>query len=143
MRGRVWLYGPGMRAGVAGTWLHARRGMPEAARHVLAGSTSMVAYPMQQAAALARGGRQQSYGLRLKVGPLPDLIANIYNRADGLCRKKHAAFEGTEGRRRGAWWAWGPACYGAAEGVLSRLSLGNKLCPIQADLSCRNDCTRP
>lgn len=42
-------------------------GMPQGARHVLAGSVSMVAYPMQQMAALRRNGTQQSYGLRLKV----------------------------------------------------------------------------
>ncbi|KAK9908805.1 hypothetical protein WJX75_003140 [Coccomyxa subellipsoidea] len=54
-----------------------RSGMPQGARHVLAGSVSMVAYPMQQMAAFRRNGGHQSYGLRLKVGesgwtaPLP------------------------------------------------------------------------
>ena len=43
------------------------RGMPEGARHVLAGSVAMVAYPMQQMAALQRSSRQQTYGLRLKA----------------------------------------------------------------------------
>ena len=45
------------------------RGMPEGARHVLAGSVSMVAYPMQQLAAFRQTERRQSYGLRIKVGP--------------------------------------------------------------------------
>lgn len=35
---------------------------------MLAGSVSMVAYPMQQMAAFRRNGGHQSYGLRLKVG---------------------------------------------------------------------------
>jgi hypothetical protein len=43
------------------------RDMPQGARHVLAGSVSMVAYPMQQLAALKRSSSSQSYGLRLKV----------------------------------------------------------------------------
>lgn len=43
------------------------RAMPQGERHVLAGSVSMVTYPMQQLAALRRNGGQQSYGLRLKV----------------------------------------------------------------------------
>lgn len=45
------------------------RGMPEGARHVLAGSVSMVAYPMQQMAAFRRTEKRQSYGLRIKASP--------------------------------------------------------------------------
>ena len=45
--------------------------MPEGARHVLAGSVSMVAYPMQQLAAFRRTERRQSYGLRIKVRQRP------------------------------------------------------------------------
>ena len=37
---------------------------------MLAGSVSMVAYPMQQMAAFRRTEKRQSYGLRIKVGPL-------------------------------------------------------------------------
>ena len=47
-----------------------RRGMPEGGRHVLAGSVSMVAYPMQQMAAFRRTEKRQSYGLRIKASPL-------------------------------------------------------------------------
>ena len=36
---------------------------------MLAGSVSMVAYPMQQLAAFRQTERRQSYGLRIKVGP--------------------------------------------------------------------------
>ena len=46
------------------------RGMPEGGRHVLAGSVSMVAYPMQQMAAFRRTEKRQSYGLRIKASPL-------------------------------------------------------------------------
>ena len=43
------------------------RSMPEGGRHVLAGSVSMVAYPMQQMAAFRRSEKRQSYGLRIKA----------------------------------------------------------------------------
>ena len=37
---------------------------------MLAGSVSMVAYPMQQMAAFRRTEKRQSYGLRIKASPL-------------------------------------------------------------------------
>ena len=43
------------------------RGLPDGARHVLAGSVCMVAYPMQQMAAFRRTEKRQSYGLRIKA----------------------------------------------------------------------------
>ena len=50
--------------------VHMCRGMPEGGRHVLAGSVSMVAYPMQQMAAFRRTEKRQSYGLRIKASLL-------------------------------------------------------------------------
>ena len=67
----VWMWSLHHLGGAVLTWgVCMCRGMPEGGRHVLAGSVSMVAYPMQQMAAFRRTEKRQSYGLRIKASPL-------------------------------------------------------------------------